>query len=135
MKIPVIKIRSIYEGKAHDRLVGTNSHDCLFVEHGGIYYLNIQGMVSTQYPEKDGPFIVTKPFKDIDETFSGSPEIEFVSVEEYLEIIKAALEEEYKDEVALQALIQETADTMQANKEHEERMERLMQSPHYFWHT
>lgn len=45
MKVPVIKVNG--------RIVGTNSHDCLYIKNNAIHYMNIQCMCGSEnYPEE-----------------------------------------------------------------------------------
>ncbi|XBX07595.1 hypothetical protein QMP26_05370 [Enterocloster clostridioformis] len=60
MLVPLIKIK---EGdKVH--IVGTNSHDELIIQNNAIHYLNLQGMVGTQYPDESGMYFVPKETTD-----------------------------------------------------------------------
>ena len=43
MLFPVIKIKDNYG----EHIVGTNSHDCLYIENNAIHYLTSQGMAGT----------------------------------------------------------------------------------------
>jgi len=80
MLFPVIKIKR----DEHTHIVGTNSHDALFIEGNAIHYLNLQSMVGTQYPEESGMYFAGR---ELDE-YSSLPyvEIEMVTIEELIEI-------------------------------------------------
>lgn len=103
MKIPVIKIREQSGDRVTEHLVGANPHDVLTVENGGIYYTNIQGMVGTKYPDESGMSFVAEDKGEY--SFTGCPEIEMVSVEEFLDIIEKQIRQEAKDEIEFQKLI------------------------------
>lgn len=98
MKFPVIKIKDSTE----DRIVGTNSHDTLYVDPqtGGIQYLNLQCCEGTG---KYGKYEFTGEVSE----FSPYPEIEFVSFEELAEIYMTHLEDAGKEEAEIQGLIKE----------------------------
>jgi hypothetical protein len=82
MLFPLIKVND--GNQVH--IVGTNSHDVLYVdEHtGGIQYLNLQCYEGTKkYRGKSSMSFVTK--KEDGEAYA---EIEFVTIEELIEIAK-----------------------------------------------
>lgn len=46
MKFPILKVKDIMTGAVH--IVGTNSHDHLYVRRGKLEYMNIQSLASTE---------------------------------------------------------------------------------------
>lgn len=113
MRIPVIKIKEQHGDRITERLVGTSWHDELYVEGGGIYYLDIQGMVGTRYPEESGMTFVTR---ETDE-YEAYPTIEFLTVEEFLSLLKKELEQEAIDEIKMQKWLKEITETVLAESE------------------
>lgn len=83
MIFPIIKIKEKRGDKEYVHIVGTNSHDCLYIENNAIHYLNIQGMVGTRFPDESGMYF---DGVENDYSYSGRPEIEFVTIEELVEI-------------------------------------------------
>lgn len=75
MRIPIIKVNG--------RIVGTNSHDCLYINDNAIHYLSTQCMCGSQdYPD-DFKFEGKEP----DEySFTAHPEIEFMELEDVIEL-------------------------------------------------
>lgn len=119
MRIPVIKIREQYGDKTIERLVGTDRHDVLSVEDGGIYYTDIHGMVGTKYPEESGMSFVTE---DTEYSFTGDPEIKMVSVEEFLDIIEKQITEEVTNEIEQQKLFKKIFAVREAKREAERKL-------------
>ena len=81
MLFPIIKIKTEYG----EQIVGTNSHDCLYIENNAIHYLDAQCMTGTQYPTESGMYFVGE---DKEYSISCRPEIEFVTLEEIIKIAK-----------------------------------------------
>ena len=75
MVFPVIKVKR----EDGEHIVGTNSHDCLYIENNAIHYLNTQCMAGTSYPEESGMYFVAK---EEGWNISGRPEVEFLTLEE-----------------------------------------------------
>ena len=104
MKFPLIKIKCLQnDGSQFTRIVGTNSHDCLYVENNAIHYLDIQSVVSTQYPEESGFYFDGK--YDPDYSFSDKPEIEFLTVEEVIELAMKNMIQQTESSIKLHKLI------------------------------
>ncbi len=81
MLVPIIKIND----NGRIRIVGTNSHDVLFVDEntGGIQYLNMQCMEGTRkHSGKAEMSFVTKELEEWDVY----PMIEMITVEKLIEI-------------------------------------------------
>lgn len=97
MLFPIIKVKS--KGSDRSHIVGTNSHDVLYVEEdGSLHYLNVQCMVGT----KDGEFAFdaeVPPDDMIDYTFTGRPEIEFVDFDALLSMMTDHLNEAMKAKI------------------------------------
>ena len=94
MLFPVIKIKDNYG----EHIVGTNSHDCLYIENNAIHYLTSQSMVGTMYPEESGMYFVGE---EKEYSISGNPEIEFVTLEELIEIATKNLEKDTEATIRL----------------------------------
>lgn len=107
MLFPIIRIKR----EDGEHIVGTNSHDCLYIENNAIHYLNTQCMVGTQYPDESGMYFKAE---DSEFSISGSPEIEFMSLEE---IIKLATKN-------MKAQTEETIRVRKAIKKHMEEKEK-----------
>lgn len=86
MLFPIIKIKKNSGDGEHVHIVGTNSHDCLFVENNAIHYLNMQGMVGTRYPDESGMHFAGRESDEYNVT--PYPEIEMVTIEELIEIAR-----------------------------------------------
>ena len=91
MKFPVIKILDNCAPERGERIVGTNGHDCLYVDdNGAIQYLNTQCMCGTLYPDEGYSFVGV----DMGEySIPMRPEIEFVSLEQLIELAKENMTE------------------------------------------
>ena len=81
MKFPILKVKDIMTGAVH--IVGTNSHDHLYVRRGKLEYMNIQSLASTE----NGGF----DFVGIQEEKKGysitnCPEIDFLDLEEVIDL-------------------------------------------------
>lgn len=90
MLFPIIKIKDM----GTERIVGTNRHDCLYIENNAIHYLDIQSMGSTE-SEEDGIY-----FTGVDKgeySFTGNPEIEFLTLEEVIELATESVKEQTND--------------------------------------
>lgn len=95
IRIPVIKIKS----NGHDHIVGFNHHDHLYVKDNKISYLDSQCMCGTEYEEYS--FIPQN--NDVEYTASACPEIEFVTMEEF---VKLCIEYEKEDAEATTRLME-----------------------------
>lgn len=92
MVFPIIKINEESCGVIMKHIVGTNSHDCLYIENNAIHYLNTRSMVGTEYPEESGMYFAGKENNEY--SFSGKPEIEFMSLEEIIELATKNMKEQ-----------------------------------------
>jgi hypothetical protein len=79
MLIPIIRVKDRSDGKVH--IVGTDSHDSLEIIDGGIAYCNHQNGCGTGNGKDYG-----YEFHCLDANIFGEPHIEFVTIEEFLEI-------------------------------------------------
>lgn len=84
MLFPVIKIKEKRGDKEITHIVGTNSHDSLFIEGNAIHYSNLQGMVGTRYPDESGMYFSGREPDEY--SFSPYAEVEMVTMEELIEI-------------------------------------------------
>lgn len=96
MRIPIIRIK---DGD-YSHIVGTNSHDYLYIENNAIHYLNMQCMEGTRYGEIK--------FEGIESEYSitGRPMIEMVTVEEFIEMAIKNCEEYAESELQLQEFLE-----------------------------
>jgi hypothetical protein len=84
MLVPIIKIND----NGHVHIVGTNSHDVLYVDEktGGIQYLNLQCSEGTKkYDDDDDETKMSFVTKSPEECYL-YPEIEMITIEELIEI-------------------------------------------------
>ncbi len=89
MMFPIIKVKDKHSG--HEHIVGTNSHDTLYVgEDGQIHYYNLQNGGGTGNGDEYSYSFTGEVEEDEEcgEIFYSSPQVEFVSFDELLEIIK-----------------------------------------------
>ena len=101
MLFPIIKVR---EGdRVH--IVGTNRHDCLYIENNAIHFLDIKGMVGTEFPEESGIYFEGK--SDDEYSFSGRPEIEFVTLDELFEIATENMERQTEEKLRADKMYEE----------------------------
>ena len=75
MLFPVIKIREKTGDEETVHIVGTNSHDRLYIENNAIHYLDIQCMSGTQHPNESG---MRLQGVETEYSITGYPEIENV---------------------------------------------------------
>jgi len=92
MKFPIIKIKEESCGVVMERIVGANSHDCLYIKDNAIHYLDLKSMVGTEYPEESGMHFAGK--EDDECAFTGEPYIEFMSLEEIIELAAKNMKEQ-----------------------------------------
>lgn len=101
MLFPIIKVR---EGdRVH--IVGTNSHDCLYIDNNAIHFLNAQGMVGTQYPDESGMYFEGK--SDDEYSFSGMPEVKFVTLEELFKIATENMKKQTEEKLVADKMFSE----------------------------
>jgi hypothetical protein len=104
MFFPIIKVKDKRLG--YDHIVGTNSHDLLYVdeETGGIQYLNLQCMAGTKVYSKE---------KDNDYQFIGNqPDecmpyvtIEYVNFEELIDMAVKNMHEQTEAKIKMDQMI------------------------------
>lgn len=100
MLFPIIRVRD--NDTKHERILGTNSHDTLYIDEvtGGIQYLNQQCCEGTERFEGEGrsTFDFLGVRRDEDYPYA---EIEFVTFDELLEIYKEQIEMSCEHERAI----------------------------------
>lgn len=94
MLFPIIKIK---DGD-REHIVGTNSHDVLYIDNNSIHYLNAQCMMGTRYPDESGMCFV-----GVDEEYSIScrPEIEFLELEDIIELARKNIKEQTESTIKM----------------------------------
>lgn len=119
MLFPIIKI----EEAGREHIVGTNTHDCLYIADNSIHYLDTRGMVGTRYPEESGMYF--KGNEDAEYSFSGNPEIEFMTLEEIIELATKNMKEQTESTIRLYDTLKKHYDEKKkCEKELEECMKR-----------
>jgi hypothetical protein len=116
MLYPVITVKDNCSKSKREHIVGTNSHDTLFISKGGgIHYLNSQAMVGTQYPEEGYSFVG----EDKGEwSITCRPEIKMVTLDELIDMASEHLEESTKTKIKIyKALRKHWDDEMQKCRE------------------
>lgn len=89
MLIPVIKVRDKAIGSVH--IVGSNSHDSLFVNEHFISYYNLQNGCGSRGDDAYGYEFV------FEQNQWGASYIEFVTLEKFIEISKQDIDENAKN--------------------------------------
>lgn len=100
MLFPIIRIKD--GGYGH--IVGTNSHDMLFIKDNAIHYLSQQSMASTTHPE-DGVTFDGQP-ADEDDLLS-YPTVEMVTFEELVKIAEETMKEQTEAKLRLHESVRE----------------------------
>lgn len=101
MKFPIIRIK---EGDK-EHIVGTNSHDCLYIDNNTIHYLDVQSSVGTQYPEESGMY-----FKGEEDKFTAHPEVEFLSLEKIIELATKNMKEQTEETISFYQAVKKYED-------------------------
>ena len=95
MLYPIIRVKDNC-GMHHEHIVGSNSHDVLYVDKsGGIHYLNSQNMAGTKYAGEGYSFMGVESRFSI----SGRPEIEFVTFDQLIDMATESLNEGMKAKI------------------------------------
>ena len=95
MLYPIIKVRDNC-GMHHEHIVGSNSHDVLYIDKtGGIHYLNAQCMAGTKFADEGYSFIGIES----EESISCIPEIEFVTLDQLIDMATESLSEGMKAKI------------------------------------
>ena len=82
MRIPIIKVRS---KDRHEHIVGEDIHDTLYIdEKGALQYLNAHCCEGTGFPEEGYAFVGMGG--DGEGSLTGRPEVEFVTLDQLIEI-------------------------------------------------
>lgn len=124
MLFPIIKVR---EGdRVH--IVGTNSHDCLYIENNAIHFLDVKGMVGTEFPEESGMYFEGKP--DDEYSFSGRPEIEFVTLDELFKIATENMERQTEEKLRADKIF---AEFLNKRKECEQKINESQKENGISW--
>jgi len=107
MLFPIIKIKDKHTGYEH--IVGTNSHDVLYIdeETGGIHYLDLQCMSSTQKYNGEAPceFVGTEPVD-----YMPYITIEYVTIEQLIEIAIKNMKDQTESKLKLDEMIKKFLD-------------------------
>lgn len=77
MKIPIIRLSG-------GHIVGTNSHDRLYIKDNAIHYLTTQSLAATENREDGIEFEGVLDW--VSEDITGVPSVEFIDVEELVEV-------------------------------------------------
>ena len=99
MLVPVIRIKEKYGDKEYTHIVGTNSHDELIIEDNAIHYLNLQGMVGTQFPDESGMYF--EGIGDEDNPCCPYVIVEMVTVEEFIKIAEENMKEQTEESIRM----------------------------------
>lgn len=120
--IPIIRVRDTDNGNSH--IVGTDSHDELLLENdtGSIYYGNMQNL-ETSRKDLNNAY----EFESV-ENADCVQSIEFVTLEEFVEIYTKIAKEQAQSEFDLQKAFTEAFGEMQ-------KLKTLRQKPGYIRHT
>ena len=94
MLFPIIRIKD--GGYGH--IVGTNSHDMLFIKDNAIHYMSRQSMASTTHPE-DGVAFDGQPTDEDD--LLPCPTVEMVTFEELVKIAVETMKEQTEAKLQL----------------------------------
>ena len=104
MKIPIIRVKDRSTGRIH--IVGTDSHDHLHLWHGLFSYYNLQNGCGTGM-DRECEYEFFTDTKD----HHGLPEVEMVSIEEFIEIytneIKNEKERQMKREELFKKMVED----------------------------
>lgn len=96
MKIPIIRING-------QHIVGTNSHDKLYIHNNAIHYLSIQSLASTE-TKSDG--ICFEGISDwVSEELTGSQSVEMIELENLIELAISQCKMTLKQEKKLRRLV------------------------------
>ncbi len=120
MLVPIIKIKEKHGNKEYIHMVGTNSHDKLIIENNAIHYLNIQGMVGTQYPDESGMYF---DGKEADEYYPFMT-VEMVTVEEFIKIAKENMKKQTEDSIKMHKALKHYLDEKKKCREMREKDEK-----------
>lgn len=95
MLIPIIRVYD--KGTGSEHIVGSNHHDVLLVDKRKITYMNLQNCCGTEIDEPYGyDFVVPEPEADYIE-----PNIDFVTLEEFVKMSEEQITEEVDNTIAL----------------------------------
>jgi len=109
MRIPIIKIK---DGD-YSHIVGTNSHDMLYIENNAVHYLNLQCMDGTRYGGMKFEGIEPDEWSSF-----YSPTVEMVTIEELIEIAIKNCEKYAECKLKLQEVMEKY---LEAKKQAEEK--------------
>ena len=104
IRIPIIKVKNGSSEYSH--IIGTDRHDTLYLdkESGGLQYCNSQCMAGTKIyrGEQEYKFDMPPiPNDNPEYTTTGNPEIEFVGLDEFINIISSYIDEKSKTDMEL----------------------------------
>lgn len=116
MLFPIIKVKD--NNCAHEHIVGTNRHDQLYVDHenGGLQYLNMQCLEGTSVNEGEQSYSFMGKNTSL---HNEKLEIEFVTIEQLIEIAIQNMKEQTENKIQLDNMI------VKYFEEKEESLEKL----------
>ena len=122
MIFPIIRIKS----EGHTHIVGTNTHDVLYIKNNAIHYLNVQGYESTEVIPGQRPNMeFVGEMKEY--SFSVHPEIEFVTFEELVEIAKKEMAAAVDAQIQIEKMV---ADFLSEQKAQNQRLHEAVGEVH-----
>lgn len=123
MLFPIIKVKDS-QGEAFEHIVGTNSHDTLFIdkESGGIHYMSLQNEESTEKILNGEKYeMYAYEFVGEENEYSPYMQIEFVPFEKLFEIVMNEMEQSAEKEIKLNEMMRAYLDKRDSvNKKIEE---------------
>ena len=105
MLVPIIKIKEKFGNKEYTHIVGTNSHDELIIEGNAIHYINLQGMVGTQYPEESGMYF--EGIEPDEDSLIPWICVEMVTVEELIKIAEKNMKKQTEASIKMHKAFKE----------------------------
>lgn len=99
MLIPLIKVK---DKRGNEHIVGTNTHDELYIDekNGGIHYLDLQCCGSTEGEDSQYKFMSREP-----EEYDFHPVIQYVTVEELVQIAIENMHEQIEAKIELDKML------------------------------
>lgn len=106
MLFPIIRIKDNAKSGSKDRIVGTNSHDHLYIKNNAIHYLNVQCRVGTE-DEGKGFSFVTHDDTPLKYTYAVAPQVEWATLDEIIDMEMERIEETTKNKIELYRMLKE----------------------------
>ena len=102
MLFPVIRVND----NGHEHIVGTNSHDYLYIENNAIHFMDIQSCEGTRYPDSGITFVEDK---SIDPEYDLRPylSVQFMDLEEIIDLATENLSEAAKAKIEVYRIMRE----------------------------